>query len=94
MSRHNREHDDGSELSFGKTSSAMSDESEFRDSVSSILGLSWDEKDVDVDENVGATETPSVSASVTLESIADSELSDFKINHYFKNKLIVDPDNR
>ena len=70
----------------------MSDESEFRDSVSSILGLSWDEKDVGVDENVEATETPSVSASVTLESMADSELSDFKINHYFKKKLIVDPD--
>ena len=92
VSSHNREHDNGSEISLGRTSSAMSDESEFRDSVSSILGLSWDEKDVDVDENVEATETPSVSASVTLESIADSELSDFKINHYFKNKLIVDPD--
>ena len=67
------------------TASCHTSDSEFRESISAVLGFTETHNiELDLDE------APNVSASVSTESVHDSEGSNFRINKYFSDKLAND----
>jgi hypothetical protein len=67
------------------TASCHTSDSEFLESISPVLGFTETHNiELDLDE------APNVSASVSTESVHDSEGSNFRLNKYFSDKLAND----